>query len=492
MPDGPKRNDSSSPAKPGGVPPFEPTSQGVEAFLTEILGPGDFTAVAEALDAWVGWTTEGTSTVGISVSGSVGEAQKSFDSLSVLIEGGLVDWLVTPAEDLYLDAERRFAAAHVPEPTPVDSGSLFHVEKRVERIRLRDAGFSRNQLEDTRLFFARIILLPALQGTLSTAELNAHYGRFLWARDEHLGIENHSLLAQAARLCLPLFSNLTDGSILGRQIAAAALTGNRLVVDSSRDLNLAAGLVLAAGRDGGSLVACFGGGPPRDLVLQASRHLGHLLSDQPGHHAAVLEIVQAGRSRLGSLFARLWPEGGPKFRGIELDPSVVLPLLAAFWIQRSTSRPPRRLLEQRDLLLEQLRDDHLRDDLERQVRETGAQLQAGVREAQDQFQHRLEEQRATIQTEVQRLQNQVQSRLHRFLKQVRPATAREDSDKLGTADTSGDSGDVGGSGASDASGGSDDSGGSGNSGVEGGSGGAGGSSDSGDPRASSGSGASGP
>jgi len=395
--------------------PFEPTPEGVAAFLTEILGPGEFGPIAEALDQWVAWTSDGRPTVGLSLSGPPGQSQSSFDSLAPLIEGGFIDWLVTPAEDLYLDAARKFEAAGAGP----DLASASQVERLIERIRLRDATFTRRQVQDTKLFFERVILLAGFQGTLSTAELNALYGKFLLARDEHFGIETHSLLAEAARVSMPLFSNLTDGSVFGRQIAAAALTGNRLVVDPSRDLNFAAGLVLQASETERSVVACLGGGPPRDLVLQASRHLGHLLGAQPGYHNEVLEVAAPGRRRLEAFFAELWPSEGPVFRGIELAPVIAVPLLAAFWIQRRAPREPRALLNERDGLLEGLRDAHLRDDLERQVRETGAQLQAGVREAQGQFQNKLEEQRATIQTEVQRLQSQVQGRLERFLKQVR-------------------------------------------------------------------------
>ncbi|MCB9462932.1 MAG: hypothetical protein H6682_04535 [Candidatus Eisenbacteria bacterium] len=79
----------------------------------------------------------------------------------------------------------------------------------------------------------------------------------------------------------------------------------------------------------------------------------------------------------------------------------------------------RQLYASRDALLEELRDLYLRRDLERQVRETGAQIQS-------QIQSKIEETQATLQAEVTKVQTQLQQQVQRLLHQVLPPRDRKD------------------------------------------------------------------
>ncbi|MCA9728218.1 MAG: deoxyhypusine synthase family protein [Candidatus Eisenbacteria bacterium] len=363
-------------------------------------------------------STPGT-TFAISVAGPFAEHETGLSSLCPLLEAGLVDWVVARGEDLYQDADRSFRRATAePRISEVLADWL-----RQSRVRVLDQSFPGTTLVSTALFIERLILSPPFQKILSTAELNALLGKYLAERDRLLDISDVSALAAAHRRGVPVFADSPGGSDIGRLVSAAALTGNRLIVDLNKDLNQAAGIVFAARRSGQSAICCLGGGAPRDLLLQASKHLDDPLGLGPHPHGAIVEVASPGRLRMRHRLRGVADPHFPALREVELAPAIALPLLAALLLEQVPAREHAPLLPELDLLVEQIRDGHLRANLERQqqqiqerMRATGAQLQARVQEQQSRIQSRLGATQATIHAEVSRVQQQVQ----RLLQQVRP------------------------------------------------------------------------
>ena len=431
--------------------------------------------ILSGFGTFVDLATDPRATVGISISGPFAATGHRLDGLAPLIEGGFVDWVVARGEDLYLDAEAGFERAHrglsddgisgagprehsVPhppaghetagppasgneiretEPTPSsgpgatgsdpggsDPGADPAPSPRAreshahERVRIGDQIFHRNQVLSTEEFLGRLVLTPPFQKTLATAELNDLLGRFLGERDRALGLaEPTSFLAVAHRHGIPVFSDSPGGSVVGRRIASAALSGNRLVLDLSRDVNLAAAVVLAADAAGRSVAVSIGGGSPRDLLVQASLHLENPLGLGTRFHKAFLEVAKPGRARLASRFRALWGDEAPPLEVVELASDLALPLLSAMWLHGRPVKEGRHLYASRDMLLEQIRDLYLRHDIERQVRQTGAQIQS-------QIQSKIEETQATLQAEMTRVQQQLQQQVQKLLQQVRTSGNR--------------------------------------------------------------------
>jgi hypothetical protein len=293
---------------------------------------------------------------------------------------------------------------------------------RQSKIRVLDVGFTGPQLLSTEQFFERLIVSPRFQKTVSSAELNSLLGAYFAERDKLLGLPESSVLAVAKRRGVPVFTDSHGGSHIGRLVSAAALSGNRLMVDLGHDLNEAAGIVLHAKQAGESVICCIGGGMPRDLLLQAARHLRDPLGIGEYVHDAAVEVSAPGRLRVAARLRREAPAAQPELLEVELPPAIALPVLAALLLEETEPRTPAPLLDQLDDLVDQLRQQHLRANLERQqlllqqkVKATGAQLQARVQEQQSWFQTKLEETQATLQAEMTRAQQQI----HRLLQQVR-------------------------------------------------------------------------
>ncbi len=359
-------------------------------------------------------------TVGLSVAGPFQATERRLDSLMPLLEDGHVDWMVARGEDLYYDAEGGFEAAR-------ERGEVGEPAENAwagDRLRLGDQLLPRSVVESTEDFLGRLIVAPPFQKILATSELNALLGKFLAERDQCWHLPPTSLLAVAYRQRVPVFSDSPGGSVLGRRMAAAALSGNRLVLDLNRDVNLAAAIVLQGATNGRTLAASIGGGSSRDLLLQASLHLERPLGLGDYAPRRFLEVASPGRTRLAERFDRLWPGKELELEAVELPSDIAVPLLSAFCLSAPSGREPRMLYGARDRLLERLRDGYLRHDLERQVRATSAQFQAVVQESQSKIATAIEETQANLQAEVSRVQHQVQQQVQKLIHQMRPTGGR--------------------------------------------------------------------
>lgn len=362
---------------------------------------------------------EPNTTFAISVAGPFAEHETGLASLCPLLEAGLVDWVVARGEDLYHDADRSFRRASEDPQVRVNQMEWA----RQSRVRLLEQTFPGTTLLSTALFVERLILSPPFQKILSSAEVNGLLGKYLSERDRLLGIAEGSALAAAYRRGVPVFADSPGGSDIGRLVSASALSGNRLIVDLNKDLNQAAGIVYAARKKGTSAICCLGGGMPRDLLLQASKHLDDPLGLGPHPHGAIVEVALPGRLRMRSRLRGLPDDLFPELREVELATPIALPLLAALLLELAPSRTHRPLLPELDLLVEQVQDAYLRANLERQqhhlqerVRATSAHLQARMQEQQSKIQSRFEVTQASFQAEMSRVQQQIQ----RLLQQVRP------------------------------------------------------------------------
>jgi deoxyhypusine synthase len=83
-----------------------------------------------------------------------------------LVQRGLVDVLTTTGANLYHDAHR--VIGHRIKEVPPDAGDTSLREARI--IRIYDLGFSEDTLLDTDRLFARWLMEPEFQRSMTTAE----------------------------------------------------------------------------------------------------------------------------------------------------------------------------------------------------------------------------------------------------------------------------------------------------------------------------------
>ncbi len=302
-------------------------------------------------------------TIGLSLSGALTPAGVGMSSIIPLIENGFVDWIVSTGANLYHDTHFGIGLSmHQGHPHVSD------IELRREGIvRIYDIFFDYDVLLSTDRFYREILKAREFQKTMSTAEFHFNVGRYLAERENVLG-GGRSLLASAYRNRVPVYTSSPGDSSIGMNVAALALDGNRLSIDVSRDVNETAAIVLGAKRGNGkSAVAIFGGGSPKNFLLQTEPQIQEVLGIEEKGHDYFLQITDA-RPDTGGLsgatpseavsWGKVDPSKLPDTVVCYLDCTVAVPILAAYALAAARPRRPRRLYERLPALLHQLEDEY--------------------------------------------------------------------------------------------------------------------------------------
>src|SRR5215472_5110257 len=240
----------------------------------------------EACHLFTGKMLEPEVTVGLSITGALTPAGLGISALIPLIKSGFVDWIISTGANLYHDTHFGIGLSmHLGNPQTSDI-----VLRDEEVVRIYDIFFDYSVLLDTDAFFRKIIEAPEFQKPMSTAEFHYRCGRYVHERERTLGLKDKSLLAVAYEYGVPIYTSSPGDSSIGMNVAAKALTGNRLAFDPSLDVNETAAIVLAAKRHavhdgasgkkkrkGRSAVFILGGGSPKNFLLQTEPQIQEVL-----------------------------------------------------------------------------------------------------------------------------------------------------------------------------------------------------------------------
>ena len=303
-------------------------------------------------------------TIGVSLTGALTPAGLGMSSLIPLIEAGFIDWLVSTGANLYHDA-------HFGLGLEMRQGNPFvsDIELRKEEVvRIYDIFFDYSVLLDTDAFFREIIRASEFQRAMSTAEFHHLCGRYIAERQKKLGLTRTSLLATCWQYDVPVYTSSPGDSSIGMNVAAAALQGNRLVFDVSADVNETAAIVLDAKRRGGrSAVLIFGGGSPKNFILQTEPQIQEVLGIAEKGHDYFLQFTDA-RPDTGGLsgatpaeavsWGKVDPDRLPDAVVCYTDTTISMPLLAAYALDRHAPREPKRLFERRAAMMDRLQDEY--------------------------------------------------------------------------------------------------------------------------------------
>ena len=314
-------------------------------------------------------------TVGMSITGALTPAGLGISALIPLIKAGFVDWIISTGANLYHDTHfgiglsMHLGNAHT-------SDVLLREE---EVVRIYDIFFDYSVLLDTDAFFRKIIEAPEFQKPMSTAEFHYLCGRYVHERESKLKIKDKSLLAVAYEYGVPIYTSSPGDSSIGMNVAAKALTGNKLAFDPSLDVNETAAIVLAAKRgttkDGkkkkakGGLSAVFilGGGSPKNFLLQTEPQIQEVLGIDERGHDYFLQVTDA-RPDTGGLsgatpgeavsWGKVDPDRLPDAVVCYVDSTVALPLITAYALTRHEPRAPKRLYDRREEFMTLLRAEY--------------------------------------------------------------------------------------------------------------------------------------
>jgi deoxyhypusine synthase len=320
----------------------------------------------EACQLYVERMLEDDVTVGLSLTGALTPAGLGMSAIIPLIENGFVDWVVSTGANLYHDTHFGIGL-RMHRGNPQISDVVLREEGVV---RIYDIFFEYDVLLSTDEFYRKLIEGPEFQRDMSSAEFHYLCGKYIAERERVLGIGRKSVLAAAYEAAVPIYTSSPGDSSIGMNVAAKALTGNRLRFDVTADVNETASIVLAAKRAGGkSGVFILGGGSPKNFVLQTEPQIQEVLRIEEKGHDYFLQVTDA-RPDTGGLsgatpseavsWGKIDPDRLPDAVVCYLDSTIALPIITSYALARHKPRTHKRLFEKREAMLNLLIDEHAR------------------------------------------------------------------------------------------------------------------------------------
>jgi deoxyhypusine synthase len=286
-----------------------------------------------------------------------------------LIENGFVDWIVSTGANMYHDTH--FALGY-----SLFKGSPFMDDVKLRNewvIRIYDVLFDADVLYHTDAFYRKLIMLPEFQKNISTSEFHYLVGKYLHKIEEHIGIESGSVLSTAYRCGVPIYTSSPGDSSIGMNVAAVELEGSKMQFDVNRDVNETAAIVLNAkkrgnhGKPGKSAVLIFGGGSPKNFMLQTEPQIQEVLGIQEKGHDYFLQFTDA-RPDTGGLsgatpseavsWGKVDPDMLPDTIVCYTDTTIAMPILTSYALNKHKPRKLKRLAENRDEMMKFLNKEY--------------------------------------------------------------------------------------------------------------------------------------
>src|SRR5215813_1591209 len=321
----------------------------------------------EACQLFVERMLQGDVTIGMSLTGALTPAGLGMSAIIPLIENGFVDWIVSTGANLYHDTH--FGIGLRMHRGNAQTSDVVLREEGV--VRIYDIFFEYEVLLSTDEFYRKLIEGDEFQREMSTAEFHYLAGKYVAERERVLGIGRKSVLAAAYEAAVPIYTSSPGDSSIGMNVAAKALTGNKLRFDVTADVNETAAIVLAAKRGGGkSAVLIFGGGSPKNFLLQTEPQIQEVLKIEEKGHDYFLQVTDA-RPDTGGLsgatpseavsWGKIDPNQLPDTVTCYVDSTVFLPILTVYALATHAPRKPKRLTDRLGDLTKDLEAGYLKN-----------------------------------------------------------------------------------------------------------------------------------
>ncbi len=299
-------------------------------------------------------------TIGLTVAGAMTPAGLG-GCVIELMERGLVDFVISTGANLYHDLHYALNfTLHRGSPF-LDDVDLY--ERGI--IRIYDVLFRADVLLETDAYLRGFFGRSGLEGPISSAELHFRIGQDLLSREPTCA--DHSVVAKAAELGVPIYTSSPGDSSIGMNVAYHALMNrSRLTIDANRDVNEVCAIVLAGEKNGGLIL---GGGSPKNFYLQGQPTLWEVYGIPKGGNDYFIQfttdhVVWGGLSGATPSEAVSWGKVNPGMLPSTViaycDTTIAFPLFCEYVVGSEPGRRTRKALyHQRDALI---------DELERQAR----------------------------------------------------------------------------------------------------------------------------
>jgi deoxyhypusine synthase len=355
-----------------------PAGVDVVALVEEYFQAYNAGRLREACQVFTNHMLENDVTIGMSLTGALTPAGLGGTCIVPMMEAGFVDWIVSTGANLYHDTH--FSIGH-----NLHRGDPF-IDDRVLRkegvIRIYDILFDYSVLLDTDEFFRRILKNEEFQRKMGTAELHYVMGRYIAEREKALGIRERSVLSAAYHCGVPVYTSSPGDSSIGMNIAEVQLGGKGPTIDVLLDVNETAGIVLDAklskGRSG---VLIFGGGSPKNFILQTEPQIQEVLKIDEKGHDFFIQITDA-RPDTGGLsgatpseavsWGKIDPDKLPDTVVAYLDSTIAMPVLTSYALAKRRPRKLKRLYQRRKELVDNLRGEYMKA-----MKKQGSKIKSG-------------------------------------------------------------------------------------------------------------------
>ncbi|HLX12635.1 MAG TPA: deoxyhypusine synthase [Bacteroidota bacterium] len=306
------------------------------------------------------------STLGMSITGALTPAGLGGSCIVPLMKAGMIDWLVSTGANLYHDTH--FSIGHT-----LHRGTPFTDDRLLRRegiIRIYDVLFDYDVLLSTDAFFRKVLRLDEFQKEMGTAEMHYKLGKYVAEREKKLGITHNSILAASYLYGVPVYTSSPGDSSIGMNVAEVELAGYKTRIDVLLDVNETASIVLDCKRSGGtSSIVIFGGGSPKNFVLQTEPQIQEVLGINEKGHDYFLQVTDArpdtgGLSGATPAEAVTWgkvdPDKLPDAVVAYIDTTIAMPIMTSYALAKVKPRPLKRLYDRREKLVQRLKTEYLK------------------------------------------------------------------------------------------------------------------------------------
>ena len=282
-----------------------------------------------------------------------------------LMERGLVDFLISTGANLYHDL-------HYALNFTLHRGSPFLDDVDLYKqgiIRIYDVLFPAHVLLETDAYLREWIVREAFGGPVSSAEFHHRLGQDLLTHQP--GCDEHSVVAKAAVLGVPIYTSSPGDSSIGMNIAYHELINDSaFMIDPNRDVNEVCAIILAGEKNG---CVILGGGSPKNFYLQGQPTLWEVYGIPKGGNDFFIQlttdqVVWGGLSGATPAEAVSWGKVNPAVLPDTVvaycDSTIAFPLFCEYVVGSERGRRSRKELFNRR--------EELVAELKRQAREVQA------------------------------------------------------------------------------------------------------------------------
>ncbi len=328
-------------------------NENVRDFVKNVFGDSGFNArrLAEACDIYAKMLNE-DATVCLTLAGAMTPIGMSGPVIEMM-ELGFIDFIISTGANLYHDLHRPFEY-------PMKQGEFF-----VDDSKLNELGIARiydTFIEDNETLMATDKSIQEVVGDMqtsrpmSTAEFHYHLGRKILKKAPH---PEKSMLAQAAKLNVPIYTSSPGDSSIGMNIASAAAFGKRVIIDTVMDVLETTAIVMDAKRNGAVEV---GGGSPKNFYMQTQPMLWQIFRINKGGHDYFIQLTTdspqwGGLSGATPQEAKSWGKVRDPSKNntvVYSCASITFPLLCQFVRQEHKPKKPKELYLKREKLVGEL------------------------------------------------------------------------------------------------------------------------------------------